>query len=486
MQAVGNPSRRFCRVTRTAGWIDCFIAAWLTAATLYGAIAFDRISADSLRANVTWLAEDARQGRMTPSPGLEASADYIAAQFRQAGLAPGGQDGTFFQTAAFARITPQLRDFRMTLDAGAHQARVSANSVTVDSLKAIDYQSEPVVRLPIRRFSDSLPPLPDIAGRVVAGNDAYDTQGELYALEARKPSLILLTIGEERRREQLPLLMDADPAIPPVVRIHSGNAASVLDARQDVRLTLHVAAPVRQDVTLRNVAGILHGSDPALRDQFVILSAHYDHLGTKPPGPGNRIFHGANDNASSDASLIEIAKALSADPHPRRSILFLALFGEEEGLLGSFYYVRHPLIPLAHTVADINLEQLGRTDTSDGREIDRFAFTGPSYSDLPQIMTAAAKTEGTAVYRKDTADDYFDRSDNYSFALAGIVAHTVVVAFEYPDYHAVSDEASKLDYGNLVKVDRGITAGVAAVADAAEPPHWSDTGAARIYRDAGR
>jgi Zn-dependent M28 family amino/carboxypeptidase len=212
-----------------------------------------------------------------------------------------------------------------------------------------------------------------------------------------------------------------------------------------------------------------------VRDQFVIVSAHYDHLGMKPPGPGNRIFHGANDNASSDASLIEIAKALSAEPHPRRSLLFLALFGEEEGLLGSGYYVRHPLIPLSRTVADINLEQLGRTDTSDGPELARFSFTGPSYSNLPQMMAAAAKTQGDTVYRKETADDYFDRSDNYSFALAGVVAHTIVVAFEFPDYHAVSDEADKIDYANLAKVDRGITAGIAAVANAEEAPRWSNT-----------
>ena len=99
------------------------------------------------------------------------------------------------------------------------------------------------------------------------------------------------------------------------------------------------------------------------------------------------------------------------------------------------------------------------------------------------MMASAAKTAGAAVYRKETADDYFDRSDNYSFALAGVVAHTVVVAFEFPDYHAVSDEADKIDYANLAKVDRGIAAGVAAVANATETPKWSDTKATRVYRD---
>lgn len=414
---------------------------------------------------------------MTPSAGLDASADYLAEQFRLAGLTPGGTEGAFFQAARFAQVTPDP-DPRLTLEAGARRSDVTAYSVSVRALAAIDYQNEPIVRL-------RSGPVPAITGRVVAADEVFATEATLHSIEARKPALILLAMYGRRPKEEVPVLMDADPSVPPVIRIYSRAAAAMLTGRDEVRLTLHVAAPARHEVTLRNVAGTLRGSDPAVRDRFVILSAHYDHLGMRPPGPGNRVYHGANDNASSDASLIEIAKALAADPHPRRSVLFLALFGEEEGLLGSDYYVRHPLIPIARTIADINLEQLGRTDSSDGPEIARFAFNGPSYSNLPQIMTAAARTAGVAVYQKGDADDYFDRSDNYSFALAGIVAHTAVVAFEFADYHAVSDEAGKIDYENLAKVDRGIAAGVAAVANAAEAPKWSDTKAARVYRDAG-
>jgi hypothetical protein len=441
-------------------------AVILAATATCGAIAFDRISPESLRATVSWLAADQRQGRMTPSPGLEASADYLAAHFEQAGLAPGGQNGTYFQTAPFAQITPQLNDFRLTLQSRARRATVGPRAVTVHSLVPLDYEQETIVRL--------RGPEADIAGRVVAGSEEYASPARLHSLEMRKPALILLFLEGDRPQEEVPFLMEADPTLPPVIRIYSRAAASLLN-REEATLTLHLATPLRHDVALRNVAGILRGSDPAVRDQFVILSAHYDHLGTKPPAPGNRIFHGANDNASGDASLIEIAKALAVDPHPRRSVLFLALFGEEEGLLGSGYYVRHPLIPLARTVADINLEQLGRTDSSDGPELARFGFSGPSYSNLPQMMAAAAKSEGTTVYRKETGDDYFDRSDNYSFALAGVVAHTIVVAFEFADYHAVSDEADKIDYANLAKVDRGIAAGIAAVANAAEAPQWSET-----------
>ena len=113
----------------------------------HGAISFDRISPESLRATVTWLAADQRQGRMTPSPGLEASADYLANRFQQSGLAPGGQDGTYFQTAAFARITPQLNDFRLTLEGRTHRATAGPRAVTVHSLAGIDYRQEPILRL---------------------------------------------------------------------------------------------------------------------------------------------------------------------------------------------------------------------------------------------------------------------------------------------------------------------------------------------------
>ena len=127
---------------------------------------------------------------------------------------------------------------------------------------------------------------------------------------------------------------------------------------------------------IRNVIGLLRGSDPVLRDTYVILSAHYDHLGMTNTG-ADRIFNGANDDASGTASVIEIAAALSALPsHPKRSILFIAFFGEELGLVGSQYYARHPVVPLEKTIADLNLEQVGRTDASNGDMTGTASITG--------------------------------------------------------------------------------------------------------------
>ena len=132
---------------------------------------------------------------------------------------------------------------------------------------------------------------------------------------------------------------------------------------------------------------------PALRETYVILTAHYDHLGIGPDnGSGDRIFNGANDDGSGTASVIEIASALSTlKPRPRRSLVFVAFYGEEHGLVGSRYYVEHPVVPLEKTVADINLEQVGRTDDSDGPRVSAATVTGYDYSDVGALLHRAAR-----------------------------------------------------------------------------------------------
>ncbi len=136
-------------------------------------------------------------------------------------------------------------------------------------------------------------------------------------------------------------------------------------------------------------------------------------------------------------------------------------------------------------MADLNLEQMGRTDDTTGRKLSEFAITGPSFSNLPGILTAAAKAQGVKVYARHDGDEYFDRSDNFSFAQFGIVSHTLAVAFEYPDYHALGDKQEKIDYANMATVDRGVAAGIVALANSPDRPAWSAAKAAAVYKDAG-
>jgi len=264
----------------------------------------------------------------------------------------------------------------------------------------------------------------------------------------------------------------------PIIAIHNSDFESLIwplaSGTTNIKVTAHVNAPIERPVILRNVVGLLRGSDPVLKDTYTLVTAHYDHVGVKPDGDGDRIYNGANDDASGTASVIEIGSALaSLHVRPRRSIVFMALFGEEAGLLGSNYYGRHPLFPLAKTIADVNLEQLGRTDSTEGPKIASASFTGFDFSDLPSIFERAGQKIGVKVYKDDRSDEFFSRSDNQALADVGVPAHTLCVAFEFPDYHGVGDEWSKLDYENMAKVDRMVALGLLTIADSDAVPHWN-------------
>jgi hypothetical protein len=444
--------------------------------------AIDRISADSMRANLSFLASDALEGRATPSHELDIAAEFIASRFRAAGLEPVTKDGSYFQKALFAEVTPKLDDFRLILQADKKKIELTSADVRVHAIRPLSLNDVEVVNLPP---NGNLPP---IKGKIVAGDaKRYGSENALYKLQTLKPALILLLGSLRGAEETYPFLEDADAGLAPVIRVGNDDAASALSQNRRLIASVHLSAPARHDVMLENVAGILRGSDPVLRDQYVLFTAHYDHIGTLGPGPGDRINNGANDNASGTVSVMEIASALATlNPHSRRSILFMAFFGEEGGLLGSTYYVGHPLVPLKDTIADVNLEQMGRTDDNDGPEVGAFAFTGPSYSDLAARMAEPARSEGVKVYQHRGADSFFDRSDNYAFARAGVVAHTIAVAFEFPDYHAVGDEWQKIDYANMAKVDRAVAAGLLDLANTDAAPLWSNSKETQPYRQAGR
>jgi Peptidase family M28 len=238
----------------------------------------------------------------------------------------------------------------------------------------------------------------------------------------------------------------------------------------------------------RNVAAILRGSDPQLKDTYVMLSAHYDHKGLAESGD-DKIFNGANDNASGTASVMEVANALAAlHPRPKRSVLFILFCGEEKGLRGSRYYVDHPLAPLAKTVADLNLEQLGRTDAPEGPHLKTANVTGFDFSDMTPILVDAGKRAGILVSKDALASDkYFNQSDNLPLAKAGIPAHTLSVTYEFPDYHAVGDEWQKIDYDNMAKVDQAVGIATLRLAQALTPPHWNEAyPAAKPYAEAAK
>jgi Peptidase family M28 len=225
----------------------------------------------------------------------------------------------------------------------------------------------------------------------------------------------------------------------------------------------------------KNVIGLMRGSDPVLRESYVIISAHYDHVGIGKAVDGDSIYNGANDDGSGTVSVIEIASALATMKRkPKRSIVFIAWSGEEQGLLGSQEYSRNPVVPLEKTVAMINLEMVGRIDSIEGAQIDSASMTGFDFTDLGRIFKAAGRKTGIRVYKHEgNSDLFFDRSDNQALADVGVPAHTLCVAFEYPDYHRPSDHWDKIDYENMARVNRMVALALIDIANNRMAPKWN-------------
>jgi hypothetical protein len=419
---------------------------------------------------------------------LDIAAEYIAAQFRRAGLEPGGEDG-YFQTARMAVSEPDWQGFEIKFSRQENSFSAHPKAVEVTAGGAIDIPSAAIFKLDLSddALVRDLTPA-QVEGRVVltemVRGKVSNYRSASEKLRAAKPVATIMidpTRTPEDGQQDKRLV---DPETPPVsnVRIRlSGRDASRFYAglkagATDAVASLHLAGPHRTPVALHNVIGILRGSDPVLKDTCLLLTAHYDHIGRLAEGPGDRIYNGANDDGSGTVSVIEVARALASLPqHPRRSIVFMAFFGEEEGMVGSHYYARHPAWPIEKTIAQLNLEQVGRTDSSEGPQVSNATLTGFDYSDLSDYLMEAGELTGIKLYKHPKNSDlYFRLSDNVSLAEAGVPAHTLAVSFEYPDYHGLGDEWQKIDYDNMAKVDRMIAAALVMAANAEQPVHWNE------------
>ena len=206
----------------------------------------------------------------------------------------------------------------------------------------------------------------------------------------------------------------------------------------------------------------------------VVLSAHYDHIGTSRGGGPDRIYNGANDNASGTASVMEVAAAVARLLRkPRRSIVFVAFFGEEKGMLGAKSYIKQPPFTADRTVAGLNLEQTGRTDSTDGEKKLTANVTGFSYSTLPGTLSEGGALAGVKIVADERfSKPFFRASDNIALANQGIPAHTLSVTYQFPDYHRVGDHWDKIDYGNMAEVTKAVALGVLMLADSEAEPQW--------------
>jgi Peptidase family M28 len=220
-----------------------------------------------------------------------------------------------------------------------------------------------------------------------------------------------------------------------------------------------------------NVVGILRGSDPAMANEAVLIDAHYDHLGVGRGMGADSIFNGADDDASGVVTVIEIARALARGPRPKRTVIFLLTTGEEVGLLGTRWYIANPVIPLDRTVANMEIEMIGRPDSLAGGP-GKAWLTGYERSTMGEMLAAA----GIPIVADPRPDqNFFERSDNIAFARLGMPAHTLSSFNLHSDYHTPGDGPEKLDYAHMTQVIEAAVRATRLLTDG-PAPQWKPGG----------
>lgn len=454
------------------------------------------ITAEDVARHIGALAHDSARGRDTPSPELEKAAAYIAAQFRDMGLEPGGQDGTYHERWTYDLVTLG-DDTRIAVQGQGYTPRYGADFFLVPG-------QQPATEAPAFYAGEAgaatqLPP--EAAGRVLffelpVAEVGMEWQqrllGAVQAAMMNGAAGIVLILHPDFPADVVPQLADATAtqqapipvagltadAATRLIAAAGGDLGALREAAAPAELgaTLEIAgAPSEQRFTPPNVIGVLPGSDPALRDTYIVFTAHFDHDGVKAPdASGDSIYNGADDNASGTTAIMEIAEAFAALPQaPARTLVFLAVSGEEKGLLGAQAWVDDPTVDLEGVVANINLDMVGRNAP------DTVIGIGQEYSSLEGVLreiTTARPELGLNVILDPAPEEmYFFRSDQLPFIKAGIPA-VFFTTSDHEDYHRPSDEAHKIDNDKVARVARlGFYLGHAIASDPAAP-EWTTEG----------
>jgi len=419
-------------------------------------------------AHVRYLADDQLQGRAVGSDGARCAGDYIADRFRALGLQPAGDQGSYFQSFPIRKGAELGSDNRLVVGGTSYEVGtdwtptgfsgssglegrlvfgghgLSSPGSPRDQDARIDIRDRVVVLEwgdPDAPHGGGLRGDPHFKATVAAGRDAA---GVLLLAPAGMPLPAL--DAETRAMLGLP------------VGIVAGARAEALRAAAHAEAQVVLRTDVRESrVDARNVVALLPGSDPELRHEYVILGAHYDHLGFGGEGSlapdGREIHNGADDNASGTAAMIEIARVMAEGQRPARSVLFLAFTGEERGLWGSAHFVADPTIDLDEAVAMLNLDMVGRV-VDDAITIFGFG-TAEEWNGI--VDGANAALDRPFVVGK--APDGYGPSDHSSFYAAGIpVLH--FFSNTHADYHRPTDDWPKINADGIDRVV-ALTAGVA-------------------------
>ena len=466
------------------------------------------ITEADIRRRIHLIAHDSMGGRATPSPGLTQTANYIAAEFQRFGLKPGGDSGTYLMHYEIARkqllpgrstiaFTSSDRSLRATFERGAAlitgptsgEARgpvvLIGGALAPDSIRNEDVKGKLIVYVPgpgEQRLSRSgIRLLQRLGAAGAAGVAMVVSSDSVFAGYVQGQSFPHTTVGVRRGIpiaailergvvEQVPEAADQ------FAELRTAPAMIVLpmpDWTGEIRL----ADTTLARTTAPNTVGILEGTDPVLRNEYLVYSAHMDHVGTTgQPGSSCRargadsICNGADDDGSGTVAIVELAEAFSRPgARPRRSVIFLAVSGEERGLWGSAHFANHPPVPVERIVANLNADMIGRNWK------DTVVVIGKEHSDLgatlARVSAAHPELNMAAVDDRWPQERFYARSDHYNFAVKGI---PILFFFSgvHEDYHQATDSPDKIDAEKQSRIVQLMFYLGQEVANTTERPKW--------------
>jgi hypothetical protein len=483
--------------------------------------AIGTITEADYRARIGVIADDSMRGRGTPSPELEKVASWIAGEFQRFGLRPGGDSGSFLQRYRIRRSMLDSTSFVMAMGHGAHGHWVLGRDAAYLAGTLPDSNvSGPVVLL-YGQSADTARPFGDapLAGAVVLQVGALSrlnsslplvqkaaaAGARAFVVVADVPANFWANMTRGARTARLELVggtPSANAQVPiPVFLVRDSSALGVLQAAGETMAALRAegasgarmlqgftAAVSARRTTLDeasapNVIGVLEGSDPALRSEYVFFTGHMDHVGAVGMGNGcsaagaDSICNGADDDASGTTGVVMLARAFAQlNPRPRRTLVFMTVSGEERGLWGSEYYSEHPVFPLAQTVTDLNMDMIGRYYRNQVGWRDTIVVIGKEHSTLG--ATANAVTTAHPELHMQLIDDiwpterFYSRSDHFNFARKGV---PILFFFNgtHPDYHRATDSVDKIDAEKASRIVQMVFYIGLDVANTTERPQWN-------------
>jgi Zn-dependent M28 family amino/carboxypeptidase len=498
--------------------------------------AVESITEADVRQRIGVIAADSMRGRATPSPELEQTAAYIAAEFRRFGLRPGGDSGTFFQRYPLRKTQVDSSGY-VAMSGGGATARwvYGEDVVAVGQLPISDSIVTGRVVLVLGTPTDTTNLFGDVdlRGAVVvqtaaatptqrrgAGWPAWlfaraaaaGARGWIRLLNApaggmasagRNPLAATYTLATPPAAAAgpsaafaLPVLTARDSTAFPVLQAAGVDAAVLRDgsargvrALDGVTVTIAVRRRVVEQTSAPNVIGMLEGSDPQLKREFVFFTGHMDHIGVVGSGQcsasgADSICNGADDDASGTIGVVELAQAFATlTPRPRRTLVFMTVSGEERGLWGSGYYAANPEVPLAQTAADLNMDMIGRYYDNRPGWRDTIVVIGKEHSTLGEVANRVTREHPEL--RMRLIDDiwpeqnFYRRSDHFNFARKGV---PILFFFNgtHPDYHRATDSVDKIDAEKAARIVRMVFYIGLEVANATARPAWNPASRTQI------